>query len=84
MFEGGEIGVMAGQNQMILSATAIAEGDVEAYALSWTALNDLFELFPHLASRFYRSLAVNLSQRLRGQIVSKGDAPGRTQQRKDI
>jgi CRP-like cAMP-binding protein len=81
----GEIcGEMAFLEDSSPSATAIAEGEVEAYALSWTALNDLFELFPHLASRFYRSLAVNLSQRLRGQIVPKGDAPGRMQQRKDI
>jgi hypothetical protein len=34
-------------------------------------LQDLFELFPHLASRFYRSVAVNLSRRLREQIVAK-------------
>jgi hypothetical protein len=44
---------------------------VEAYALAWQDLMDLFELFPHLASRFYRSLAVNLSRRLREQIILK-------------
>jgi hypothetical protein len=32
-------------------------------------LEDLFELYPHLASRFYRSLAVILSRRLREQIA---------------
>jgi CRP-like cAMP-binding protein len=53
------------------SATATAGEDVEAYAISWEALSDLFELYPHLASRFYRSLAVNLSRRLRDQLSPK-------------
>jgi CRP-like cAMP-binding protein len=66
---------MAFLEDTLASATATAEEDVEAYALSWSALSDLFELFPHLASRFYRSLAVNLSRRLREQIVAKGAAP---------
>jgi CRP-like cAMP-binding protein len=68
-------GEMAFLEDTLASATATAEEDVEAYALSWSALSDLFELFPHLASRFYRSLAVNLSRRLREQIVAKGAAP---------
>jgi CRP-like cAMP-binding protein len=51
------------------SATASAEEDTEVYALEHQTLVDLFEMFPHLASRFYRSLAVNLSRRLREQIV---------------
>src|SRR3989442_473555 len=68
----GEIcGEMAFLEDSIASATATAEGEVEAYALEWSILQDLFELFPHLASRFYRSVAVNLSRRLREQIVSK-------------
>lgn len=53
------------------SASAIAEDEVQAYAIDWQSLMDLFELFPHLASRFYRSLAVNLSRRLRDQILPK-------------
>jgi CRP-like cAMP-binding protein len=64
-------GEMAFLEDTIASATATADEDVEAYAIAWGELNDLFELFPHLASRFYRSLAVNLSRRLREQIVSK-------------
>lgn len=52
------------------SANATAEVDVETYALKWKDLTEVFELFPHLASRFYRSLAVNLSRRLRKQIDS--------------
>ena len=68
----GEIcGDMAFLENSVPSATAVAKEDVEAYALEWASLESLFELFPHLASRFYRSLAVNLSRRLRDQIESK-------------
>jgi len=68
----GEIcGEMAFLEDSVASATATAEGEVEAYALEWSSLQDLFQLFPHLASRFYRSVAVNLSRRLREQIVAK-------------
>lgn len=69
-------GEMAFLEDTLASATATVDQDVEAYALSWSASSDLFELFPHLASRFYRSLAVNLSRRLREQITSKGVVPG--------
>ena len=62
-------GEMAFLEDTLASATATVDQDVEA-------LSDLFELFPHLASRFYRSLAVNLSRRLREQITSKGVVPG--------
>jgi|SRR5579884_3920033 hypothetical protein len=68
----GEIcGEMAFLEGSLPSASAVAEDDVEAFAIDWQSLNDLFELFPHLASRFYRSLAVNLSRRLREQIIPK-------------
>ncbi len=53
------------------SATATADDEVQAFAIEWEKLTELFELFPHLGSRFYRSLAVNLSRRLREQIVQK-------------
>lgn len=53
------------------SALVVAEEDVEAFAIDWATLHELFELYPHLASRFYRSLAVNLSRRLREQIAPK-------------
>lgn len=67
----GEVcGDMAFLENSIASATVTADGDVEAYALEWSALSDLFDLYPHLASRFYRSLAVSLSRRLRQQLVS--------------
>ena len=68
----GEIcGEMAFLEDSIPSATATADEAVEAFAVEWKSLADLFELFPHLASRFYRSLAVNLSRRLREQLVPK-------------
>jgi len=68
----GEIcGDMAFLENGEASATVIAEEDVEAFSVHWSALEDLFGLYPHLASRFYRSLAVSLSRRLRQQILSK-------------
>jgi CRP-like cAMP-binding protein len=68
----GEVcGEMAFLEDSLASATAIADEATEAYAIEWPALESLFELFPHLASRFYRSLAVNLSRRLREQISSR-------------
>jgi CRP-like cAMP-binding protein len=50
------------------SANVVAQQEVEAYHLDRPTLESLFELFPHLASRFYRSLATNLSRRLREVI----------------
>lgn len=68
----GEVcGEMAFLENSQASASVVAVDEVEAYALEWSALADLFELFPHLGSRFYRSLAVNLSRRLRDQITTK-------------
>ena len=64
-------GEMAFLESGLPSATATAKEDVEAYALQWKQLIDLVELFPHLASRFYRSVAINLSRRLREQIARK-------------
>ena len=64
-------GEMAFLESGVASATATAEENVEAYALQSKQLIDLFELFPHLASRFYRSVAINLSRRLREQIARK-------------
>jgi CRP/FNR family cyclic AMP-dependent transcriptional regulator len=68
----GEIcGEMAFLENSVPSATVIAKDEIKAYAIAWEVLYDLFELFPHLASRFYRSLALNLSRRLREQIAFK-------------
>jgi CRP-like cAMP-binding protein len=65
----GEIcGEMAFLENTSASASVIAEEPMVVYGIDWPILQDLFELYPHLASRFYRSLAVSLSRRLRGQI----------------
>ena len=50
------------------AANVVAKEDVEAYYLDRATLHSMFELFPHLGSRFYHSLAVILSRRLREQI----------------
>jgi CRP-like cAMP-binding protein len=43
-------------------------------AIEWSALTDLFELYPHMGSRFYRSLAVNLSRRMRELLGAREGA----------
>lgn len=70
----GEIcGEMSFLEDAAASANVVAEGDVEAYHLDPPTLQSLFELFPHLASRFYRSLATNLSRRLRDVIGPRSE-----------
>jgi CRP/FNR family transcriptional regulator, cyclic AMP receptor protein len=46
----------------------VAKDAVEAYYLDRSRLQTLIELFPHLGSRFYHSLASSLSRRLRELI----------------
>lgn len=46
----------------------VAKDALEAYYLDRSTLHELFELFPHLGSRFYHSLASSLSRRLRELI----------------
>ncbi len=76
----GEIcGEMSFLEDAPASASVVADGDVEAYHLDRPTLQSLFELFPHLASRFYRSLAMNLSRRLRELIEPSSDAPATMQ-----
>lgn len=68
----GEIcGEMAFLENSVASASVSAAGELEVCAIEWSALLDLFELYPHLGSRFYRSLAVNLSRRMRELIGAK-------------
>jgi CRP-like cAMP-binding protein len=62
----GEMAFLEGSNA---SATVVADEPLEAFAVSWSALDGLFELYPHMGSRFYRSIAVSLSRRLRKQIA---------------
>ena len=72
----GEIcGEMSFLEDSAASASVIAEGNVEAYHLDLPTLQSLFELYPHLGSRFYHSLATNLSRRLRELIGLSSEAP---------
>lgn len=61
----GEISLL---DELPATADVIANDQVWAYYLDRPALQSLFELFPHLGSRFYRSLASILSRRLRELI----------------
>jgi hypothetical protein len=68
----GEIcGEMSFLEDAPASANVVADTPVEAYRVDYPTLQRLFELFPHLGSRFYRSLATNLSRRLR-DVIAKG------------
>lgn len=65
----GEIcGELSFLDELPASANVVADEPVESLFLDRPTLYSLFELFPHLGSRFYRSLAANLSHRLRGLI----------------
>ncbi len=68
----GEIcGEMSFLEDAPASASVVVEEDVDAYHIDRSTLQALFELFPHLASRFYHSLAMNLSRRLR-ELIGPG------------
>jgi CRP-like cAMP-binding protein len=61
----GEISFL---DELPATADVVASEAVLAYYLDRPTLQSLFELFPHLGSRFYRSLASILSRRLRELI----------------
>ncbi len=67
----GEISYL---DELPATANVVAKEAVEAYYLDRPTLQSLFELFPHLGSRFYRSLASILSRRLRELIAGTGSA----------
>jgi CRP/FNR family transcriptional regulator, cyclic AMP receptor protein len=70
----GEIcGDMSFLEDAAASADVIADESLETYHLDRPTLQGLFELFPHLGSRFYRSLATNLSRRLRDVLGSSAE-----------
>jgi CRP-like cAMP-binding protein len=58
-------GEMAFLENVNASASVIADGPVTADAIETAILHSIFENFPHLGSRFYRSIALMLSRRLR-------------------
>ena len=61
----GEISFL---DELQASADVVANENVEAYYLDRAILQSLFELFPHLGSRFYHSLAAILARRIRELI----------------
>jgi len=63
----GEISFL---DELPATADVVAKEPMWAYYLDRPALQSLFELFPHLGSRFYRSLASILSRRLR-EVIDK-------------
>jgi CRP/FNR family cyclic AMP-dependent transcriptional regulator len=78
----GEIcGEMSLLEDAAASASVFAEEDVEVLHLDRATLEAMFELFPHLASRFYRSLARNLSRRLRELIGPSSALPASVHKR---
>ena len=67
----GEVcGELSYLDDLPASANVVAREPVEAYYLDRPTLQSLFELFPHLASRFYRSLATGLARRLRDVVAA--------------
>lgn len=68
----GEISFL---DELPATADVSAREETEVYYLDRPTLQSLFELFPHLGSRFYRSLASILSRRLREMIGRQASAP---------
>lgn len=61
-------------DDMPATVDVVAIGPVDAYFLDHATLQSTFELFPHLGSRFYHSLAAILSRRLRAVVTAAGAA----------
>ncbi len=78
--QGTALGIIPGEpcgeisflDELPASANVVAKEEVDAYYLDRPTLQSLFELFPHLGSRFYRSLAAILSRRLR-ELIGTGE-----------
>ena len=60
-------------DELPATVDVVAKEAVEAFYLDRPTVQTLFELFPHLGSRFYRSLASSLSRRLR-ELISPAAA----------
>jgi|ERR1035437_4856246 CRP-like cAMP-binding protein len=85
----GSLGISPGEacgeisflDELPATANVVAKEEVEAFYLDRPTLQSLFELFPHLGSRFYHSLAAILSRRLR-ELIGPG-APTAESSKKD-
>lgn len=58
----GEMGFLEGRPA---SASVVAVGDVEAERIPASKLREIFDTFPTVGHRFFKSIALNLSRRLR-------------------
>ena len=67
----GEISFL---DELPATANVLANEAVEALYLDRPTLHQLFELFPHLGSRFYHSMSAILARRLRELIGPAGSA----------
>jgi CRP/FNR family cyclic AMP-dependent transcriptional regulator len=67
-------GEIAFLDNRLSSASVIAEEPVEADAIEWAELHRIFRMFPHVGSRFYQSMAVLLSRRLRETSARLADS----------
>jgi CRP-like cAMP-binding protein len=70
-------GEIAFLDNRLSSASVIAEEPLEADAIEWSELQRIFRMFPHVGSRFYQSIAVLLSRRLRETSSRLADAQTR-------
>jgi len=66
---GGICGEISFLDELPATVGVVAKEPVEAYYLDRPTLQTLFELFPHMGSRFYHSLACRVAGRLRDLIV---------------
>jgi CRP-like cAMP-binding protein len=76
--QGAICGEMSFIEGTVASASVVADGELEALELPAAELRELFEAFPHLGLRFYRSIAITLSKRLRAtsqQLAGKNGQP---------
>src|SRR5438105_3999189 len=55
------------------SASVVAESEVEADRIPADKLRDIFDTFPSVGHRFYKSVALNLSRRLRDTSSALAD-----------
>src|SRR5215471_7140211 len=58
-------GEMAFVENNVASASVVAETEIEAEVFDLSEIKAIFSSYPHVEARFYKSLAVLLSQRLR-------------------
>jgi len=66
-------------DELPATVDVVAKEAVEAFYLDRPTVQGLFELFPHLGSRFYRSLASSLSRRLRELISPAAAQAGKSE-----